>query len=144
MSIEASTPNSDRLFRVLIEHNPEVIALLSPEGTVLYTSPSIQRVLGYTPEECMATSACAIVHPDDRAALEHTFQHLLAVPGLIDTQQFRCRHKDGTLRWVEVVMANVLQDSDVQALVMNVRDITVRKRMEEEELMVATEEEQAG
>ena len=142
MSIEASTPNSDRLFRVLIEHNPEVIALLSPEGTVIYASPSIERVLGYTPQECMAASGCAIVHPDDRAALAHTFQHLLAIPGLMDTQQFRCRHKDGTWRWVEVVMTNVLQDSDVQALVMNVRDITVRKQAEEEELMALAQREE--
>ena len=100
MSIVASTPNSDRLFRVLIEHNPEVIALLSPEGTVLYTSPSIQRVLGYTPEQCMATSAWAIVHSDDRAALAHTCQHLLALSGLMKTHQFRCRHTDTSLwKW---------------------------------------------
>ena len=139
MSIEAYTPNSDRLYRALIEHNPEVIALLSPEGTVLYTSPSIQRVLGYTPEECMAKSAGAIVHPDDRAALAHTFQHLLAIPGLMETHQFRCRHKDGTWRWVEAVMTNVLQDPDVQALVMYVRDISERNHAEEEHLMALVE-----
>ncbi len=135
MSIEASATDSDRRFRVLIEHSPEVIMLLTREGAVLYTSPSIERVLGYTPQECMAKSACAVIHPDDSASLGHTLQHLLAIPGLVNTHQFRCRHRDGTWRWVEATMTNLLQDPDVQALVTNVRDISERKQAEEEELM---------
>jgi PAS domain S-box-containing protein len=135
MSIEVSATNSDRRFRVLIEHSPEVIVLFTPDGTVLYASPSIERVLGYTPHECMAINGCAVIHPDDIASLAHPFQHLLAIPGLVDTHQFRCRHKDGTWRWVEATMTNLLHDPDVQALVTNVRDITERKQVEQEELM---------
>ena len=135
MSIEVSATNSDRRFRVLIEHSPEVIVLFTPEGTVLYASPSIERVLGYTPQECMAINGFAVIHPSDIASLTHTFQHLLAIPGLVDTHQFRCRHKDGTWRWVEATMTNLLHDPDVQALVTNLRDITERKQAEEEELM---------
>jgi two-component system, LuxR family, sensor kinase FixL len=135
MSLEASAPDSDRRFRVLIEHSLEVIVLFTPEGTVLYASPSIERVLGYTPQECMAINGCAVIHPGDIASLAHTFQHLLAIPGLVDTHQFRCRHKDGTWRWVEATMTNLLHDPDVQALVTNLRDITERKQAEEVELM---------
>ena len=134
MSLEASAPDSDRRFRVLIEHSLEVIVLFTPEGTVLYASPSIERVLGYTPQECMAINGCAVIHPGDIASLAHTFQQLLAIPGLVDTKQFRSRHKDGTWRWVEATMTNLLHDPDVQALVMNLRDITERKQAEEEEL----------
>jgi len=65
MSIEVSATNSDRRFRVLIEHSPEVIALLTAEGTVLYASPSIERVLGYTPQECMAINGCAVIAPGE-------------------------------------------------------------------------------
>src|SRR5437667_1282042 len=135
MSIEASATDSDRRFRALIEHSPEVIVLLTREGTALYASPSIERVLGYTPQEFMAINGCAVIHPGDIASLAHPFQHLLAIPGLVDTHQFRCRHKDGTWRWVEATMTNLLQDPDVQALVTNVRDITQRKQAEEVELM---------
>jgi PAS domain S-box-containing protein len=62
MSIEASATDSDRRFRVLIEHSPEVIVLLTREGTVLYASLSIERVLGYTPQELMAMNGCAVIH----------------------------------------------------------------------------------
>jgi PAS domain S-box-containing protein len=141
MSIKVSATNSDRRFRVLIEHSPDVIALLTPEGTVIYASPSIERVLGYTPQEFMAINGFAVIHPGDIASLAHTFQHLLAIPGLVDTQQFRCHHKNGTWRWVEATLTNLLHDPDVQAFVMNLRDITKRKQMEEEELMALAQGE---
>ena len=134
MSIKASTTYSDRRFRVLIEHSTEAIALLTPEGTVTYASPSIERVLGYTPQEFMAINGFAVIHPGDIASIAHTFQQLLAIPGLVDTKQFRSRRKDGTWRWVEATMTNLLHDPDVQALVTNLRDITERKQAEEEEL----------
>ena len=73
MSIKASAPDSDRRFRVLIEHSPEVIVLLTPEGTVLYASPSIERVLGYTPQECMAINGFAFIHPDGISSIAHIF-----------------------------------------------------------------------
>jgi PAS domain S-box-containing protein len=135
MSIEVSATNSDQLFRVLIEHNPEAIALLTPEGTVIYANPSIERVLGYTPQEFMAINGFSIIHPGDMASLAYTFQHLLASQGIVDTQQFRCLHMDGTWRWMEATLTNLLHDPDVQALMTNLRDITERKKVEEEELM---------
>ena len=92
MSIKVSATNSDRLFRVLIEHSPDAVTLLTPEGSVLYASPSIERVLGYTPHEFMAINGFAVIHPGDIAALTHTMQHLPGIPGLVDTQQFRCLH----------------------------------------------------
>ena len=134
MSIKASA-TSDRRFRVLIEHSLEVIVLFTPEGTVLYASPSIERVLGYTPEEFIAINGFASIHPDDVAALAQIIQYRLTSPEMVETRQIRYRHKDGTWRWVEATMTNLLHDPDVQALVTNVRDITERKQAEEEELM---------
>src|SRR5947209_190468 len=132
MSIKAPATDSDRRFRVLIEHSPDVILLITPEGTVLYASPSIERVLGYTPQEFESINGLAVIHPGDIASLAHTFQHLLASPGLVDTQQFRCHHKDGTWRWVEATMTNLLHDPDVQALMTNLRDITERRSLEQQ------------
>jgi len=131
MSIEASTHNSDRRFRALIEHSIDAIALLTPEGTVTYASPSIERVLGYTPQEFMTINGFDVFHPGDIPSLAHTFQQLLATPGLVDTKQFRSRHKDGTWRWVEATVTNLLHDPDVQAIVTNLHDISERKQAEE-------------
>jgi PAS domain S-box-containing protein len=130
MTIEVST-HSDRRFRALIEHSIDAIALLTPEGTVTYASPSIERVLGYTPQEFMTINGFDVIHPGDIPAIAHTFQQLLATPGLVDTKQFRGRHKDGIWRWVEATVTNLLHDPDVQAIVTNLHDISERKQAEE-------------
>ncbi len=129
--IEVAT-HSDRRFRALIEHSTDAIALLTPEGTVTYASPSIERVLGYTPQEFMTINGFDVMHPGDTPFIVHTFQQLLAMPGLVDTKQFRSRHKDGSWRWVEATLTNLLHDPDVQAMVTNLRDISERKQAEEE------------
>jgi PAS domain S-box-containing protein len=132
MSLEVST-HSDRRFRALIEHSTDAIALLTPEGTVTYASPSIERILGYTPQEFMTINGFDVIHPGDIPSIAHTFQQLLAIPGLVDTKQFRSRHKDGTWRWVEATVTNLLHDPDVQAIVTNLHEITERKQREESE-----------
>jgi PAS domain S-box-containing protein len=142
MSLEVST-HSDRRFRALIEHGTDAIALLTPEGTVIYASPSIERVLGYTPQEFMSINGFAVILPCDLPSLAHTFQHLLAIPGLVATQQVRSRHKDGSWRWVEATMTNLLNDPDVQAVVTNLHDITERKQAEEKLKALAEQTEES-
>src|SRR5258708_27038008 len=142
MTIEIST-HSDRRFRVLIEHSTDAIALLTPEGTVTYASPSIERVLGYTPQEFMTINGFDVIHPDDIPSIAHTFQQLLATPELVDTKQFRSRHKDGAWRWVEATVTNLLHDPDVQAIVTNLHDISERKQAEEELKALAEQTEES-
>jgi PAS domain S-box-containing protein len=90
----------------------------------------------------MTINAFAVIHPGDIASIERTIQQLLAIHGLVDTQQFRSRHKDGSWRWVEVTITNLLHDPDVQALMMNLRDITKQKQAQEEELMALAQRKQ--
>src|SRR5262249_22681811 len=101
---------SDHRFRVLIEHSNDAIALLTPEGPVTYVSASIERILGYTPQECMTINAGDVFHPSDLPALADLLQHLLTIPGRGETRQVRCRRKDGTWRWVEATVTNLLHD----------------------------------
>jgi len=142
MSLEVAT-HSDRRFRALIEHSTDAIALLTPKGTVTYASPSIERILGYTPQEFMTINGFDVIHPGDIPSIAHTFQQLLAIPGLVDTQQFRSRHQDGTWRWVEATLTNLVHDPDVQAIVTNLHDITERKQAEEKLKALAEQTEES-
>src|ERR1051326_1176475 len=49
--VECALRRSEEHFRSLIEHSSDVITIISREGTISYESPSLERVLGYTPEE---------------------------------------------------------------------------------------------
>jgi len=54
-----------RFFRVLVENMLDFIAVLEPDTTARYLSPSVERVLGYRSEELVGTKMYDLVHPDD-------------------------------------------------------------------------------
>jgi PAS domain S-box-containing protein len=95
-------------------------------------SPTIQNVLGYTVEEFLSVSPAEFTHPDYRATIianrEWTFSH----PGETLTFVSRVRHKDGSWRWVETSLRNLIADPNIHAIVTNFHDITDRKEAEKQ------------
>jgi len=121
---------SEKRFRALIEHSSDGIALLGADYTIRYASPSTTRILGYTPEEFVRCDLIDLIHPDDRAVVA---RNIAAGPGgdsTIPPREVRMRHKDGTYRWLEYVGTVLLDDPAVNAIVVNYRDISERKRAE--------------
>ncbi len=119
--------HSDQRFRALIEHSSIAIALLTVDGTVTYASPSAEQVTGYTAEELVGRSGFALLHPEDVENAWQQFTGILDQPGHFITIESRFRHADGTWRWVETILTNLLDDPAVGAVVGNYRDITRRK-----------------
>ena len=129
---EALARSEDR-FRALVEHSHEVTGLVDREGRWIYVSSSVARVLGFEPEEILAMGRFGTrIHPEDLAVMRREFRSLVEGPGGRPTSiEFRGQHKDGTWRDFEVVGANRLNDPNIQAVVLNYRDITDRRRSEE-------------
>ncbi len=130
MSIELSL-YSDQRFRALIEHSNDAISLLTPEGIVTYASPSTERVTGYSAEELVGRNGFEFVHPGDLEHIRQQHTALLDRPGHFIMVACRFRHADGTWRWVEAALTNLLHDPAVGAVVCNYRDITQRKEGQE-------------
>lgn len=118
---------SDRRFRSLIENSIDAIILVSADARVLYTSPSTERILGYAPEEFMGSDSLGMVHPDDRETAVERFTGLIASPGKPVMGESRLRHKDGSWVWTESISTNLLDEPSVRAIVINFRDINLRK-----------------
>jgi PAS domain S-box-containing protein len=122
----------ERLFRALMESSYEAVALVTADGTILYASPSAARALGYSPDEWIGRSGFAGVHPEDLPGVQALFLGLLQNPGGSVSAEYRFQHRDGSWRWIESTGTNLLHDPHVQAVVVNYRDISKRKRFEEE------------
>ncbi len=125
---------SEEHFRSLIENALDIIAVLEPDGAVRYVSPSVKRLLGYEPSELVGRNVFDFVHPQDAAELLDRFGKSISDPGTPPSRElrlFRCRHKDGSWRDIESINNKMVQDGRVVAMVVNARDITERKRMEE-------------
>jgi PAS domain S-box-containing protein len=128
---EATLRESESRFRALIENSSDGIALMGPDGTILYEGPSTQHILGYTPEENIARRVFDLVHPDDRDEMRTRLEDLVQSGGVV-TAEYRVKHKDGSWRWMEGTTTNLLSEPSVRALVANFRDITERRKAEEE------------
>src|SRR6266699_3776210 len=139
----AALIQQEQWFRALVEQSSDAITLVTAEGTILYASPAIARVTGYTAEELIGTNGFAFVYPDELERKPQRFNDLLDHPGKVITVEYRLRLKDGSWRWMEGTATNLLHDPVIGALVVNCRDITERKQAEEERSQLLAREQAA-
>jgi PAS domain S-box-containing protein len=126
-STEDALRVSEQRFRTLIEWGWDVIALLSPDGTIRYVSASLTRMLGYSTDEFVGRNGFDFIDPDDRQRTMTLLADLVENSRGVLRFQFRVRHQDGSWRWIESIATNRVDDPGVQALVVNFRDVTERK-----------------
>ena len=123
---------SEERYRSLVQHTSDTITVLDASGTIIYISPAVERMTGYKPEERVGTNAFDSVHPDDRERASGIFAEILKTPGIHPPLEFRVQHRDGSWRYLEHTVNNLLDDPAMGAVVINSRDITERKRAEAE------------
>jgi PAS domain S-box-containing protein len=122
---------SEKHFRSLIENANDIITILDAKGVMHYNSPSIQRILGYSPEELTNKPVFEFVHPDDASTVIATFLRVAQSPDQVAPLEFRVRHKNGSWVPLESIGKNLLDDPVVAGVVVNSRDISERKEAEE-------------
>jgi PAS domain S-box-containing protein len=128
---EAALRQSAAHFRALVEQALDFVVVLNQDGTIRYESPAMARLLGFIPEERVGRNGFEHLHPEDLPRVRETFTRVLQHPGATASLEFRIRHKDGSWRTLEAVGTNLLADPAVAGVVVNCRDTTERKRMEE-------------
>src|SRR3954462_8153396 len=125
------TGPSGALFQALVEHSSDAIALIDEQGVIRFVSRSVQRVLGYLPEERLDHTMFELVHDADKPQVIQAFARVAASPGTAVRWECRLRQKDGTWRDIEAVAVNRLGEPAVGGIVVNYRDVTERKRAED-------------
>jgi PAS domain S-box-containing protein len=129
---EEARARSEEHFRLLIERSSDIASILGPDGNMLYQSPSIAGVLGYTPDELIGKSTFEFIHPDDVELSLEAFRDMLEKPGQMRVVELRYQHKNGSWRVVECFGRTLRPDSAADGVIVNARDITERKRTEQE------------
>ena len=129
---ESALRQSEQRFRSLIENATDITIIIDGEGIFRYISPSVKRILGYTPHQAIGRSALEIVHPDDCATIVQTLNKVIENPKRSQSPvEYRVRHRNGCWCYVEAVATNLLYDPAVKGIVINCHDITQRKLAEE-------------
>ena len=128
---EEALKKSEKRFRSLVQNASDLISVLGVDGTVLYESPSIERMLGYGSEDLVGKNALDFIHPDDRPRILRAFARLSEEGKANPYVEYRFRHEDGSWRHMESSGANLLDEPSVGGIVVNSRDVTERKLLEE-------------
>ncbi|MCT7951208.1 response regulator [Ancylothrix sp. C2] len=124
---------SEKRYRLMAENSTDLIARLSPDGICLYASPACKSLLGYTSAELIGRSIFEFFHPHDSKNI-HKAIAILRDRAVSYTVSYRIRRKDGDYIWFETTSRTVRdpETGTVQELVSVSRDITTRKRTEQE------------
>jgi diguanylate cyclase (GGDEF)-like protein/PAS domain S-box-containing protein len=120
---------SEWRFRALVDKSAEVIVVTDAAGVPNYVSPAAKQVTGYPASAILAMDNIELVHLDDRAAVEAAYGDVLATAGREHEMQLRLLHADGGVRWIQLIMHNLIDEPAVGGVVMNYRDITEQRAL---------------
>ncbi len=127
---EDALRRSEAKFRAVVQNSNDGIIFCDANALISYRSPSYSRINGYTEDERVGHNGFEIVHPDDRDALRRSWAQIVQHPEMLLKAEYRIRHKNGTWRWVETTVQNLLANPDIQEIVVTSHDITERKQSE--------------
>src|SRR5690606_1446127 len=113
----------------------EVITIYEKDGQIRYISPSVERILGYSQDEMIGQKDVKYIQGEGADAFKGMFKTLLDNPDEPVTVQYVYKTKNGGEIWIEATGTNLLEDPAVQGIILNSRDITERRRAEQEERM---------
>lgn len=129
----ASSPRqfSAELIDALLARSADVVMVVSADGTLAYVSPSTPRMFGYPLGTHLGQQGIELIHPDDRALAGAALARRAESDEPREPLELRVRHADGGWRTVEIVATNQLANPVVRGIVLNIRDVTERRRAQQ-------------
>ena len=117
--------------RALVEHASDVIAVVDRDLSVRWVSASIRQMLGYEPDRALTARSPSSCTRVIEAPSGVCWTMACIAPGAV-TLSARFQHTDGSWRYVEAIAENRLADPAVGGVVLSMRDVTARKKLEDE------------
>ncbi len=118
-------------FRTLVQHAADGIIVMDGDSRCQYVSPSYERLTGLSESLLVGNSLRQMVHPDDVAQIGAAWARMLQCPEETTTALVRARHADGRWHWQDTSISNRLDDPTIVGIIVNVRDVTERKALDD-------------
>ena len=119
-------------FRSLVDNASDVITVVNDVGTIRYQTASGGRLVGVATDDLLGSNYLDLAAPEDRDHLGAMLSDLATSPGKTATAQYRLHQRDGAVKFVESIATNLIADPAIKGLVLNTRDVTERKTLEDE------------
>ena len=124
----AAIEEQDKWLSSLLRASNDMITVTDPLGNVIFSSPAVEHLLGWTNEQVMGRSSWEMIHPDDLQHVAESLLRLGAHDGDYECDEFRVLAADGSWHWVEATGRYI--DNDPTQIVINYRLIDERKEYE--------------
>lgn len=118
---------SERKFKSLIDNSNDVITLISNQSEIIYTSPSTNHILNYAPSELVGLNIQQLINKEDIVKFQVVLKEIIHLPRIVKSLQFQMKDKKGNWLWMEGQFSNLLNEPNIEAIVINYRDITIEK-----------------
>ncbi|MGB8932289.1 MAG: PAS domain S-box protein [Anaeromyxobacteraceae bacterium] len=132
MRAEAALRRSEERFRELIEKSSDLLLVLDADGRVTFASPSSEGALGRAPGELQGRRLAELLVPEDQPQAAAALARLRDDRGGTMSLVARAARSDGSWRLLEMVGRDLLDVPAVMGLVINARDVTDQRRLEEQ------------
>ena len=123
---------TQKRMQLLLENASEVIVIYEKDATIRYISPSVEKILGYSPEQMIGTGISSMVNEDSVERTHKFFSDLISFPDKQQVIEISFQKKNGDDIWLEAIGANLMNDKAINGIVVNIRDITERRTAEME------------
>ena len=128
---EQELRESEKYFKEITENSSDIIIIMDKNGDIKYGSRSVERFIGYKPEEIIGRSAFEFIYPDDVERAVDDFGNAILIIDSVVAGEYRIVHKDGSVGHFDGLGKNLLDNPAIAGFVINMRDITERKQVEE-------------
>ena len=122
---------SEQRFRSLVESSSDIIWILDANGIVTFVTPSAERLLGYQADDCEGQVLWSLVHSDDHDIVRGAVA-VAVQSGESAVVEWRMRRSSGEWAHCESAIRSLLDDESIAGIVLNMRDITERKQLEQQ------------
>jgi diguanylate cyclase (GGDEF)-like protein/PAS domain S-box-containing protein len=114
----------------LLRHSSEVVTIVDVHGRVLYLSESVQRIFGYAADSLVGQPLALLLEPTSAARVLDALAEIAGEPYAVRVLELPIRHHAGHRRQAEMTITNLLEDTSVHGLVLNIRDVSQQKELE--------------
>lgn len=129
---EQDQHESEARFATLVRKSSDLVTITDPYGVIQFISPAVRNLLGYEPDALQQTPLLALLHPEDQQRGRDFFRDALRDPGVTAVIEWRMRCRDASWLHVETVASNLREDHFVRGIVLNTRNISERRALEEQ------------
>ncbi len=138
---EATIDRMQRRFQVLVQQSSDVFEIISPDYTILYISPAIEEITGFSAEEWSGRNALEFLETEYRQVFIRKIEHVLDCPEERSMGDLILKNRNGDESYVTYTISNQLSESSIQGIIINWRDITDRIKNQKELEFIATHDE---